>query len=147
MNWVSDTNDFYTNRLHKIFQQFTWDDQNRISVASRVLLTAAFHAQFNPQIKKFNGTRVCYHLQICMNQSIYLGHMYLDSIYPNINCVETTCNFLYVRFRQRLHEIQLYMNIYNKAALKIQKNWRFVISNPSYHVCQRRILRDFQEMM
>lgn len=62
----------------------------------------------------------------------------------------STCSFVlkcYKNVEMKIKDYEISLFSSQVAAKKIQKCWRYVISNPSFDVCKRRLRNEFNEMV
>lgn len=123
-----------------------WEAMDRLYPDDWENINATIRDVFAPFIHRYAYTKVVPALQQCRNTLCHVVWAAMNVPFPrdpfeHIECVvENTSNVL------RISNLQHDMLMANHYAHVIQRNWRFVILNPEYEVCKRRLEHEYNEL-
>lgn len=111
-------------------------------------LDMAITVPFYTILKSFNGTLVVPIVKLCMTTLTMAGYAAFALPFPRnpYDHIHRFCETLVEIFNKTCVEmLSKEMIKINDGIHKIQRSWRFIISNPDYRACRRRLLHDFNE--
>lgn len=121
-----------------ILERDTWENIN-----------ATIRDVFAPRVRQYGYTPAEYLFQVCRNVLVLVVWSSMNIPFPRNpfshidRVVENTLDV----FRKSRPALRKEMMTANHYAHMIQRNWRRVITDPSYAMCRKRLLMEFDQLV
>jgi len=127
-----------------------WEQLDRLEHDTWENINATIRDVFAPRVRQYGYTPVAEMFQVCRNVLIHVVWSAMNVPFPRnpFSHIDSVIENALDVFRMMSRPaIRVEMLIANHYAQLIQRNWRRVITDPSYAVCRTRLLAEFHELV